>query len=62
MDFFELSGAELVSIASILAITISKNFNSDENNTLGNFFSALGQNLCTIADAQTLDENYPKSV
>ncbi len=62
MDFFELSGAEFVSTASILAITISKNFTSDENNTLGNFFSALGQNLCTIADAQALDENQPKSV
>lgn len=49
MDFFDLSGCELVSLAAILAITISKDFSADEINTLGNFFSALGENFSTIA-------------
>lgn len=52
MDFFKLSGCELVSLAAILAITIAKDFTSDEIDTLGNFFSALGSNLSTIASAQ----------
>ena len=48
MDFFNLSGCELVSLAAILSVTISKEFSSDEVDTLGNFFSALGSNLSTI--------------
>lgn len=55
MDFFHLSGCELVSLAAILAITISKDFNADETDTLGNFFSALGSNLSTIATTQASD-------
>lgn len=55
MDFFKLSGCELVSLAAILAITIAKDFTADETDTLGNFFSALGSNLSTIASAQGAD-------
>lgn len=55
MDFFNLSGCELVSLAAILSITIAKDFTSDEVDTLGNFFSALGSNLSTIASSQDTD-------
>lgn len=55
MDFFNLSGCELVSLAAILSVTISKEFTPDEVDTLGNFFSALGSNLSTIASAQDTD-------
>lgn len=44
-----LSGCELVSIASILAINISQGLTADEIGTLGNFFSALGDNLSLLA-------------
>lgn len=44
-----LSGCELVALASIIAIKISEGLTSDETDTLGNFFSALGSNLSTIA-------------
>lgn len=44
-----LSGCELVSLAAILAVTISQNISSDEADILGNFFSSLGSNLSTIA-------------
>lgn len=57
MDFFNLSGCELVSLAAILAITIAKDFTADETDTLGNFFSALGSNLSTIASAQGADSS-----
>ena len=51
-DLTELSGEELVLLASILSIYISKNFSVEEIDVLGNFFSALGSNLSTIASAQ----------
>lgn len=47
-----LSGCELVALASIIAIYISNEFSSDEVDVLGNFFSALGSNLSTIASAE----------
>ena len=62
MDFFKLSGCELVSLAAILAITIAKDFTSDEIDTLGNFFSALGSNLSTIASSQGADFSTSNSI
>lgn len=47
-----LSGCELVALASIIAIYISNEFSSDEVDVLGNFFSALGSNLSTIGSAR----------
>ena len=49
MCFNNFSGCELVTLASIIAILISSELSSDEIDTLGNFFSALGSNLSTIA-------------
>ncbi len=52
-----LSGCELVALASIIAIYISNEFSSDEVDVLGNFFSALGSNLSTIGSARTDNNN-----
>ena len=46
--FSQLSGYELVVLAAILATYLSQGLSSDEIDTLGNFFSALGENLSTI--------------
>lgn len=46
-----LSGCELVGLASIVSIYISQGLSPEEIATLGNFFSALGSNLSTIATA-----------
>jgi hypothetical protein len=43
------TGEELVLIAGIIAIKLSENLDNDEINVLGNFLSAVGQNLNTIA-------------
>lgn len=51
MKTSKISGCELVALASVLAIIISENVSNDETDTLGNFFSALGSNLSTIASA-----------
>ena len=52
MCFNNLSGSELVALASILAINISTGLTPEEIDTLGNFFSALGANLSTIATSK----------
>ena len=52
MCFNNLSGCELVTLASILSIYISNDLSPDEIDPLGNFFSALGSNLSTIATAE----------
>lgn len=57
MDFFNLSGCELVALAAVLSVSISKDLSPDEIDTLGNFFSALGSNLSTIATAQSNDSD-----
>ena len=52
MDYLNnLSGCELVSLAAIIAVTLSQNLSCEETDALGNFFSALGSNLSTIAAA-----------
>lgn len=51
--FNNLSGCELVYIASIFSVIISQGLTPDEIDTLGNFFSALGSNLSTIATAES---------
>lgn len=47
-----LSGCELVTLAAILAVSISQNLSSDEAGILGNFFTSLGDNLNTISSAK----------
>lgn len=49
-DFLDhVSSCELIAFASIFAIMISQGLSSDEVGTLGNFFSALGDNLQIIS-------------
>ena len=52
-----LSGCELVALAGLLSVAISSNLSNDEIDTLGNFFSALGSNLSTIATANGFKKN-----
>ena len=40
---------EFVLYAAIIAITLSKDLTPNEQNALGNFFQAIGQNLEVIA-------------
>ncbi len=49
-SFFDLSGPELIALASIFAIYISQQgLSSDELSTLAAFFSALGDNLGVLS-------------
>lgn len=47
-----LSSCELVTFALLIALAISQNLNNDDVNILGNFFSAVGANLSTIASKE----------
>lgn len=46
--FASLSGVEYIIITSILALLITENINTTYQNSLGNFFMQLGQNIITI--------------
>lgn len=45
-----LSGCELVALASIFSIYIADGLSANQVSTLGDFFSALGSNLSVISD------------
>ena len=51
----DVSGCELVALASVFAVFLSQGLSPDEIDTLGNFFSAVGANLSTIASTQVGD-------
>lgn len=55
-SFFDLSGPELVALASIFSIYIGQCLSTDELATLASFFSALGDNLAILASANSCKE------
>ena len=48
MNLSNLSGSNLIALASSLAILISQDLTSDEIGLLAAFFSALGDNLALL--------------
>ena len=50
-----LTGCELVAVAGLFSVAIANNLNPNEIDMLGNFFSALGSNLSTIAAVENPD-------
>lgn len=52
MCFDNISGCNLIGLASSTAIVISKDLSSDEISLLGAFFTSLGDNLALIAASQ----------
>lgn len=51
-------GDDLVLLAALIAISISRDTDTDTINLLGSFYSSLGQNLSTIAARRQLcDDN-----
>lgn len=48
-SLYNLSGPELVFLASALAIYISQGLDNEEIGVLGDFFSALGENLSLLS-------------
>ena len=49
MNLSNLSGSNLIGLASSLAILISQNLTTDEIGLLAAFFTALGDNLALLA-------------
>ena len=56
MNLSNLSGSNLIALASSLAILISQDLTSDEIGSLAAFFSALGDNLA-LSIASPLQKN-----
>lgn len=48
-DLSQLSGCELVALASIVSIAISEDKSAEELGFLSAFFTSLGDNLASIA-------------
>lgn len=52
----DLSGCELVSLASLIAISISKNFSNEEISILAGLFTSIGDNLALLAISSPNDD------
>lgn len=52
-----LSGCELVALASIVSIWISEGLSAEDTGLLGSFFSSIGDNLATIAATKPTGDN-----
>ncbi|MFZ5969883.1 MAG: hypothetical protein ACOYVK_22205 [Bacillota bacterium] len=58
MSLFNLSASQFALLASILGIGVANNLNSNQQNSLGNFFESLGQTILTVnAQEQLLQQN-----
>jgi hypothetical protein len=44
-DFFKMSEKELIMLSAAVSVLLIENLNADEQNTLGNFLMAVGQNI-----------------
>ena len=44
-----LSGCELVTLANIIAVSLSQNLDSDETAILGSFFTIIGDSLAALS-------------
>ena len=52
-DLNNLSGCEIVTLANIIAVTISQNLTSEEMALLAGFFTIIGDSLATISLTNT---------
>lgn len=52
-DLNNLSGCEIVTLANIIAITISQNLTAEEIALLAGFFTIIGDSLATISSTNT---------
>lgn len=57
MCFSDLSGCNLIGLASSVAIAIGENLSADEVATLSAFITAVGDNLAIIATQKALEQS-----
>lgn len=56
-DLNNLNGCQLVTLANIIAISISQNLTSDEMAILSGFFTIIGDSLATLSITTTSSDN-----
>ena len=56
-NFFNIPPQQFALISSLLGIFTSCRLSSDEQNSLGNFLTNIGQNLMTVAAQADLQKN-----
>ena len=57
-DFFKMPEKEIIILSTEIAILLSDNLTSDQQNTLGNFILSVGQNLILGVGQKALREKY----
>lgn len=55
-DFFRMSEKEMILLSASVAVLLTENLDSDEQNTLANFLMAVGQNISSGAGQKELRE------
>jgi hypothetical protein len=54
--FFRMSEQEMILLSATTALLLIENLNADEQNTLGNFLMAVGQNISSGVGQKELRE------
>lgn len=57
MSFFNIPPGQFALLANLIGIAFAKNLNSDQQNSLGNFFMSIGQSLATFNAQQSLQQS-----
>lgn len=60
-NFFNMSGNEMILISALTAILLAEGLTTDEQRTLADFLTCIGQNLMTNADQKDLREKITES-
>ena len=56
-SFYKMSEKEIILLSAVIAIFLTENLSVDEQNTLGNFFMSVGQNIILGANQKAIREN-----
>ena len=57
MSFNNIPPAQFTLLAYLFGVLVADNLNSNEQNSIGNFFEALGQSILTINAQQQLQQS-----
>lgn len=57
MPFFNIPPGPFAILANLIGIAFAKNLNSDQQNSLGNFFMSIGQSMATFNAQQSLQQS-----
>ncbi len=57
MSFFNIPPGSFALLANLIGIAFAKNLNSDQQESLSNFFESIGQSMATFGAQQALQQS-----